>query len=91
MKNQSVVPTKQKTDTNITQPKGLSGMTRVDATRIHTRPPNTYRVTQRRVVSMYYTEKENSENSWKASNDIYETLVINHVTTDFFLSCGQKI
>lgn len=48
MKNQSVVITKQKIDTNITQPRGLAGSTLADATRIHTKPPNTCRVTQRR-------------------------------------------
>lgn len=40
---QRKVMTKQKTDTNITQPKGFGGATWVDATRIHTRPPNTCR------------------------------------------------
>ena len=38
---QRKVMTKQKTETNITQPRGIGGSTRVDATRIHTRPPNT--------------------------------------------------
>lgn len=33
--------TKQKTETNITQPRGFGGATWVDATRIHTKPPNT--------------------------------------------------
>lgn len=32
---------KQKTETNITHPRGFGGATWVDATRIHTRPPNT--------------------------------------------------
>ena len=45
MKNQSVVMMKQKTETNITHPRGFSGSTRVDATSIHTKPPNTCRVT----------------------------------------------
>lgn len=40
MKNQRVVMTKQNTDTNITQAVGLP-MAVVEATRVHTRPPNT--------------------------------------------------
>lgn len=39
---QMEVMTKQKTETNITHPRGLGGLTWVDATRIHTRPPNTW-------------------------------------------------
>lgn len=49
MKNHKVVITKQKMDTNITQPRGLLGMTRTDAARIQTKPPRTCRVMQRRV------------------------------------------
>lgn len=40
---QTKVMTKQKTETNITQPRGLGGLTWVEATRIHTRPPNTWK------------------------------------------------
>ena len=52
MMSQRKVMMKQKTETNITQPWGLSGVTCVEATRIHTKPPNTY----------HYTHKHDQEN-----------------------------
>lgn len=63
MKNHSVVPTKQKTETNMTQPRGLSGKTRVDATRIHTRPPKTCKVTR-------YDAKRGANVQEKRNNEI---------------------
>ena len=48
---QRKVMTKQNTETNITQPRGFGGVMRVEATRIHTKPPNTCKHTWK---SRYY-------------------------------------
>ena len=67
--NQMKVMTKQKTETNITQPWGFSGTTSVHATRIHTRPPKICRKTRdKRTLSWHESTHSHLRTSIECSS-----------------------